>query len=57
MGGPSDVGEIEGHQRTYVGATPGKIVQCPKSCGLENPVVLVDEVDELGRGDLAAALL
>jgi Lon-like ATP-dependent protease len=60
VGGLSDVAEIKGHRRTYVGAMPGKLVQCLKSTGVDNPVVLIDEVDKLGRGyqgDPASALL
>jgi Lon-like ATP-dependent protease len=60
VGGLSDVAEIKGHRRTYVGAMPGKLVQCLKTTGVNNPVVLIDEVDKLGRGyqgDPASALL
>ncbi|KAF7337118.1 Lon protease-like protein, mitochondrial [Mycena venus] len=60
VGGLTDVAEIKGHRRTYVGALPGKIIQALKRVGTENPLVLVDEVDKIGRGingDPASALL
>ncbi|CAH8353309.1 unnamed protein product [Eruca vesicaria subsp. sativa] len=60
VGGLSDVAEINGHRRTYVGAMPGKLVQCLKTVGTENPIILIDEIDKLGKsnsGDPASALL
>jgi len=60
VGGLSDVSEIKGHRRTYVGSMPGKMIQCLKTTGTMNPLVLIDEIDKLGmgyRGDPAAALL
>jgi len=56
VGGLSDVAEIKGHRRTYVGAMPGKLVQCLKSTGVINPVVLIDEVRARGTSALAAEL-
>ena len=60
VGGLSDVAELKGHRRTYVGAMPGKAVQALKKTMTENPLILIDEIDKLGRGwqgDPAAALL
>jgi Lon-like ATP-dependent protease len=60
VGGLTDVSEIKGHRRTYVGAMPGKVINCLKSTGSTNPLVLIDEIDKLGRdhrGDPASALL
>lgn len=60
VGGLTDVAEIKGHRRTYVGAMPGKIVQALKKVKTENPIIMIDEIDKLGRGhqgDPASALL
>ncbi|KAH7727604.1 ATP-dependent protease La family protein [Aphelenchoides avenae] len=61
VGGMTDVAEIKGHRRTYIGAMPGKMIQCLKKVETENPLVLIDEVDKMGRagyhGDPASALL
>ena len=46
VGGLGDVAEIKGHRRTYVGAMPGKPIQCLKATKRFNPVVLIDEVDK-----------
>ncbi|KAI9761080.1 MAG: ATP-dependent Lon protease pim1 [Chaenotheca gracillima] len=60
VGGLTDVAEIKGHRRTYVGALPGRVIQALKKCQTENPLILIDEVDKIGRGyqgDPSSALL
>jgi ATP-dependent Lon protease len=61
LGGSTDTSTLKGHRRTYVGAIPGKIIKALKTSEVENPVVLIDEVDKIGQrsnhGDPGAALL
>lgn len=60
VGGLNDSSELTGHRRTYLGASPGKIISGIKKVGVDNPVILIDEVDKMVKdfkGDPASVLL
>src|SRR5687768_10417070 len=60
VGGVTDESEIRGHRKTYIGAMPGKLINSYIQVGVNNPLIMIDEIDKIGkdfRGDPASALL
>ncbi|MDP9490630.1 MAG: endopeptidase La, partial [Actinomycetota bacterium] len=60
VGGVTDESEIRGHRKTYIGAMPGKLIQSYVQVAVNNPLIMIDEIDKIGkdfRGDPASALL
>jgi ATP-dependent Lon protease len=60
VGGVTDESEIRGHRKTYIGAMPGKLITSYIQVAVNNPLIMIDEIDKIGkdfRGDPSSALL
>jgi len=60
VGGVTDESEIRGHRKTYIGAMPGKLINSYIQVGVNNPLIMIDEIDKIGkdfRGDPSSAML